>query len=425
MQQSSVFFLLIQLFLCLALIQMLSPLFEKLKAPKVFAEIMSGLILGPTILKNFAPAFYDTVFISNHDALIAFSGIQELGLLLLMFCSGLEVEILTKGKERSLSFITGFLGVLFPFLIAYFLSGLFHIENLSGELGDLTSLKYFFAISCSITSIPVIARIFMDLDLIKTKFANICLSIALVEDLILYAIMALFITLGTSSSTPSYLHFLSITKGSMLEISLHMILTIITIVACFKLFPYIIFKVKDLPLLKKIFSNYLAFSFLVLLVVTIFSIYLGIPSFLGPFLAGIIVGKTPLQNSEHLEHIKRFSFSTFIPLFFVGIGLKLDLLHSFDITFFLLFLAFSSLIKISGVTLSGLISKMKMKDAKNLGIALNARGGPGIVLASIGLSSKLINESYFVTLVLAALITSWMAAFWLNIKRKQIESFII
>ena len=423
MQQSSVFFLLIQLFLCLSLIQILSPLIEKLKAPKVFAEIVAGLILGPTVLKYLLPVFYASIFVNDHDALVAFSGIQELGLLLLMFCSGLEVEILTRGKERSLSLVTGFLGVLFPFIIAFYSSNFFHIENLKGELGELHSLKYFFAISCSITSIPVIARIFMDIGLIKTKFANICLSIALVEDLILYAIMALFISLSATNSTPSYLHIFSIVKGSSLEISLHLILTLAVIVACFKLFPYLILKVKDLALLKKIFSNYLAFSFLVLLVVTIFSIYLGIPTFLGPFLAGIIIGKTPLQNSEHLEHIKRFAFSTFIPLFFVGIGLKLDLLHSFNISFFFLFLIFSSIIKISGVTISGLISKMKMRDAKNLGIALNARGGPGIVLASIGLSAKLINESYFVTLVLAALITSWMAAIWLNIKREQIESF--
>jgi Kef-type K+ transport system membrane component KefB len=195
------------------------------------------------------------------------------------------------------------------------------------------------------------------------------------------------------------------------------------IFSCFKIFPYIILRVKNSRLLKKIFANYLAFSILALLFISIISIYLGIPSFLGPFLAGIIIAKTPLHNSEHLEHIKRFSFSTFIPIFFVGIGLKLDLLHSFNISFFFIFLIFSSIIKVFGVTLSGILTKLKKKDAWNLGVALNARGGPGIVLASIGLSAQLINESYFVTLILTALITSWIAAFWLNHKRNQIEHF--
>lgn len=423
MQQSSIFYLLVQLFLCLACIQVLAPIFEKLKAPKVFAEITAGLILGPTILKNISPEFYELIFHSNSNAAIAFSGIQELGLLLLMFCSGLEVEMLAKGKEKILSAVTGLLGVIFPFAIAYFLSGLFHIENLLGEHGDINSLKYFFAISCSITSIPVISRIFIDLKLIHTKFANICLSIALVEDLLLYAIMAMFISLGSKDSPPSYLDFINITKGSFLEIAIHVGLTALMIFACFRILPFIILKVKNFLFLKKIFSNYLTFSIIVLLFISILSIYLGIPSFLGPFLAGIIIGKTPLQKSEHLEHIKRFSFSTFIPIFFVGIGLKLDLFRSFDPAFFLIFFCFSSLIKISGATLSGIIARIKRSDAWNLGIALNARGGPGIVLASIGLSAKLINESYFVTLVLTALTTSWVTAFWLNYKRQQIESF--
>ena len=423
MQQASVFFLLIQLFLCLCSIQLFSPIFEKLKAPKVFAEIFAGLLLGPTILKNLSPYFYQTIFVSNNESLTAFSGIQELGLLLLMFCSGLEVEILVKGKAKALSVVSGFLGVIFPFTIAYFLSDYFQLNNLLGENGNLDSLKYFFAICCAITSIPVISRIFIDLKLIHTKFANICLSIALVEDLILYAVMALFISIGAKSMAPNYLNLIHMERNSSLEIFLHVVLTVVMVLASFKFFPFFILKVKDIFVLKKIFSNYLTFSFLALLSISIVSIYLGIPAFLGSFLAGIIIAKTPLHNTEHLEHIKRFSFSTFIPLFFVGIGLKLDLIHSFDTSFFILFILFSSIIKIAGVTISGMMTKVSFKNSFNFGMALNARGGPGIVLASIGLSTKLINESFFVTLILTALITSWLAAFWLNLKKHQIVTF--
>ncbi|MFA6238867.1 MAG: cation:proton antiporter [Bacteriovorax sp.] len=422
MQPDSLFFLLLQLFLCLLSIQVFSPVFDKLKAPKVFAEIFAGIILGPTIFKNIFPYFYDIIFVNNKDSLIAFGGMQELGLLLLMFCSGLEVEMLAKGKEKKLSLVAGFLGVLIPFSLALNSTRFFNLESQLGENGTIDSLKYFFAISCSITSIPVISRIFIDLNLIKTKFATICLSVALIEDFILYALMAMFITIGSASTTPSYLHLLGVEKNSIWEIISHTILALVLIVSCFKIFPVIILYLRKSSILKRIFLNYLTLSILILLSVSILSIYFGIPSFLGPFLAGIIIGKTPLQNSDHLEHIKRFSFSTFIPIFFVGIGLKLDLVQAFDFKFFTIFLIFSSIIKISGVILSCLIIKIKRSDAINFGIALNARGGPGIVLASVGLASRFINESYFVTLVLAALITSWFAGFWLNIKRKEIEA---
>lgn len=423
MLQNSMFFLLIQLFLSLLCIQFFSPLFDKLKAPRVFAEIFSGLILGPTIFKNISPYFYQLIFESNQQSLIAFSGIQELGLLLLMFCSGLEVELLTKDKEKSVSLYAGLLGVAIPFAVALSCANLFHLQDVLGENGDITSIKYFFAVTCSITSIPVISRIFIDLKLIHTRFANLCLSIALIEDLILYVIMALFIRSSSASSALSYLNYINIEKGSTPELALHVFITCSMIFFCFRIFPSIILKVKEYSYIKKIFSNYLTFSFLILLFVSIVSSYIGIPSFLGPFLAGIIVARTPLQNSEHLLHIKRFSFSTFIPLFFVGIGLKLDLFHYFNFSFFIIFIIFSSIIKILGVTFSGVMSKIKFKDAANLGFTLNARGGPGIVLASIGLSSKLINHSYFVTLVLAAILTSWFAAFWINFNRKHVESF--
>lgn len=423
MQPSSVFFLLIQLFLSLVFIQIFSPIVEKLKAPKVFAEILAGLLLGPSCFKLIAPEVYSLIFTSNIQSNVAFAAIQELGLLLLMFCSGLEVQLLIKGKERKLALLAGVLGVAIPFGLALGASDYLNLGNLLGANGNLNTLKYFFAICCSITSIPVISRIFMDLLLIQTKFATTCLSIALIEDLILYLIMALTVHFVSTDKAPSYLDLINVSRGSSLDLCLHLLLTLGMFVACFKLFPILILRFKRISFLKKIFSNYLTFSFIILLFVSILCFYLGIPSFLGPFLAGIIVAKTPLQNSEHILHLKKFSFSTFVPLFFVGIGLKIDLVHNFDYFFFMVFILFSSVIKTLGVTASGLVVKMKMKDALNLGFALNARGGPGIVLASIGFGTKLINESFYVTLVLTAIFTSWFAAYWLDLRRSQIELF--
>ena len=416
MQQIDLEFLLIQITFCLIAIQVCVFIFDKLNAPKVFGEIFAGIVLGPSCFGFFYPSWFQKIFVSNVVSVFAFKGLQELGLLLLMFCSGLEIQLLIKGRDRVTCVFSGLLGVVIPFGFALVFYNYINPTKIAGVNGADEGLKYFFAIACSITSIPVISRIFMDLQLMQTSFANLCISIAIIEDLVLYAFMAIFIPSKNSSKFMA-----SVTEGH--EILNHMISTISLVFIAYKIAPHILMRAKKIKLIQTIFKNYLTLSFIILTLFTVFSVWLGVPSFLGAFLAGIILGRTPFQKSEYFEHIKEFSFSTLIPIFFFGIGIKLDLIKSFNLAFFLIFLFLSSFIKVSGVTVASYFFKNSFKNSLNFGIALNARGGPGIVLASLGLSLGLINESFFVSLILTALITSWFAGHWLSTHRAEIKSY--
>src|SRR5260370_8219210 len=100
--------------------------------------------------------------------------------------------------------------------------------------------------------------------------------------------------------------------------------------------------------------------------------------------------------------IKSIWLALFTPIYFAVVGLKLDLIHSLDIFFFLGFLLFSTALKGGGALAVGRLTKRKRLASLNLAVALNPRGGPGIVLATVAFDLGLISEPFFVPLLLTA-----------------------
>ena len=101
-----------------------------------------------------------------------------------------------------------------------------------------------------------------------------------------------------------------------------------------------------------------------------------------------------------------------MPVYFALVGLKIDLPSDLDIGFTLGFIAVSSVIEIGCVVLATRLAGRDMLTSVNFGFAMNTRGGPGIVLASVALGAGIINETFYVTLVLAALLTSLFSGMW-------------
>src|SRR5207302_6820761 len=112
--------------------------------------------------------------------------------------------------------------------------------------------------------------------------------------------------------------------------------------------------------------------------------------------------------------IQSFASGFFIPVYFAVVGIKLDLMHGLDIPFFLLFLAFACTVKWLSVYAAARLAREDRETAVNLAVALNARGGPAIVLATAALDAHVIGERFYVDLVLLALTTSMIAGAWLD-----------
>jgi Kef-type K+ transport system membrane component KefB len=132
-------------------------------------------------------------------------------------------------------------------------------------------------------------------------------------------------------------------------------------------------------------------------------------------LVGGVAGTERARFSDSLESIARVSFGIFIPIYFAVVGYKLVLGRDFSLTMLLVFLIASSLLKLLSVGLAAKLAGFRKLDIVNLAITTNARGGPGIVLASVAFDSGIINAQFYTTLVLTAVVTSQAAGAWLKL----------
>ena len=137
-------------------------------------------------------------------------------------------------------------------------------------------------------------------------------------------------------------------------------------------------------------------------------------------MAGIMVGslvKGSFQVAK--DAISNFSLAFFIPIYFAIVGLKLNLLASFDLKLFLAFLFISSLLEIGSVVLGLRLARKSLLTCINFGFAMNTRGGPGIVIASLAYEFSIINETFFVVLILVAIATSVISGAWFRFILRQ------
>jgi len=122
-------------------------------------------------------------------------------------------------------------------------------------------------------------------------------------------------------------------------------------------------------------------------------------------------GQREADAREELSHV---SLGFFIPAYFAIVGLQLDLIGGFDLVFFLGFLAFACIAKAVSVFAAARLAGESPSSAVNLAVALNARGGPGIVLASTAYAADIVDQRFYACLVMLSVVTSLMAGTWLE-----------
>lgn len=375
-------------------------IFSRLNMPRVVGEIFGGLILGPSFFGHFFPDLYKSVFLNQGELLAA---IYWLGLVLLMFSSGFEIERKFDRQDTKTILALTIGTTLIPLIFGWISTNFFNLEKLVGPANNLLSLKLVITVALAITSIPVISKIFLDLGIIQTTFAKITLATATIHDIILWV----FISIATGLVSSKAL--------SLANISTHVVISILFFVVALIFVPKIFNLVKKLKVRIVPQKSETAFTVLILLIFAAIASLLDVNLVFGAFLGGIVVNyvKSPrFQDSKH--HIKDFSMAFFIPIYFAVVGIKLDLIHHFDWLFFIVFIVFAIIVQTIAVLLTARFLKYDWLSSFNLAVVLNDRGGPCIVLATLAFDLGIISENFFVTLVLLAVVTSLTAGSWLK-----------
>lgn len=396
-------------------------IFEKIKQPRVIGEILSGIFIGHTLLKNYFPDTFDYFFRDNPAVNYPIFAFKELGLLFLMFISGLELKRMKFLQNKNEIFILSGFGLLIPSISAFLILPYIDLSLIQGPKGDTEAISMIFIIATAVTSIPVISRILLDLNLLDTGFGRIVLSIALVEDLILYGLLnTLMGNHSHGNGSPLFFEYLGLPNQIKESYQFNILLTVLFFGFSFYFGPKILKIFIQIQKFLHPGSNALSLITIFFLSFISFAIFLGISPMFGALLAGIVFYDEKEKLKHTLDIIKKFSISTFIPLYFCIVGFQLDLINNLNIKLLLSFVFFSSFVKIFSIYSAGIFLKKSTGDSLILGIALNARGGPGIVLASITYSVGMINSEFYITLVLTAILTSLFAGTVLNKYRTRI-----
>jgi Kef-type K+ transport system membrane component KefB len=138
------------------------------------------------------------------------------------------------------------------------------------------------------------------------------------------------------------------------------------------------------------------------------------------FLAGFaVVHKKRRLFAEALDAIGKVAFAVFVPAYFAIVGLKLDLIQGVSWGMMAAFILGTCTIKVLSVSLAGRLAGFRGLDVINLAVTTNARGGPGIVLASVAFDAGIISSKFYTTLVVAAVVTSQIAGAWLDFVQRK------
>jgi Kef-type K+ transport system membrane component KefB len=399
---------------CLFLSYLLGIVFNKLKQPKVIAEILVGILIGQGVLGHFFPNVFQSLFSAGTTQ--GLTTLKDLGLILLMFCSGYELRNLNPKNYIKVCIWGTLLGIGIPALFGQLMINHLDISSLMGPQASIERLKMILTLSMAVTSIPVISRILMDLDLLDVPFSRMILSIAIVEDLILYAMLNSTLT-NPQSGSPSEI-WTSITKHILIT-AFFLGIIIFGRNHIYRLARASIFRWKNLET-----SQYITLILASLLMAVYLLGLVGIVSMISAFACGLVIGSATSEKALEIgENIKRFSFATFIPIYFIMVGFKINIYEDFSLKWILMFLISSSILKTFGGYLAGRFSSFSNLKSIALGVTLNARGGPGIVIASTAFEAGIINGTLFVTLILASLITSSVSGMFLKTYRQEVLQF--
>jgi Kef-type K+ transport system membrane component KefB len=360
-------------------------------------ELLCGVMLGPSVFGMLSPHFFEKVFPAVGRATQAREVVTELGLLLFVFMAGLEVQTGHMRRQGKAVLWTSLFGIAVPFALGLGLvmiwPSLWRAKSHHSQL----LLAVFIATSLSISALPVIARILMDLNLVKTELGFIIMTSATVNDLIGWGLFAVILSnFGEEGQ-----------HGRNLWVSLAMVLVVFALILSLSN-EKIQRAVGRLNLPRD--TLLLKLTFLVVVTAAIFSQAVGTHATLGAFLAGVALARVPEARRLAYYSFHRVTAGIFATLYFVSIGMRANFVTSFDVLLVVVVVVVACLGKIGGAFLGARLGGKDPRESLIVAFGLNARGAVGIVLTTVALEYELIDQRIFVALVIMALVTSALSA---------------
>jgi Kef-type K+ transport system membrane component KefB len=373
----------------------LGGLFRKLGQAPVVGELCAGVLVGPSGLGALAPDFFHAIFPAGQTQTLG--SMAWLGSVLLLLAAGMEVDLKILGKKRRAISTTSLLAIALPFALGL-LFGAVLPESYLVEPSRRWIFALFLATALSISAIPLVAKLLMDLDLLKLAVGQVILGAAVVNDIIGWLLFAVILSLMTG--------------GVAWNGSIFGVIAIIVAAAALSV-------TLGRSLMMRVFSGFhalgieregiLGVAVLTAFLFAAFTQWIGIHAVFGAFLAGVMIGATgEIRNHLH-ESLRNFVFYLFAPIFFASMGFRVNFVANFDGLVVLAMVVLACAGKAAGAASGAFLGGMRRTDALTIGFGLMPTGAMGLILAFLALENGLITETIFVGLTAVALVTSGLS----------------
>ncbi|KAG2101590.1 Sodium/hydrogen exchanger family-domain-containing protein [Suillus discolor] len=385
----------IQMGIIIMMGQLLSLGLGKIKQPKVIAEVLGGILLGPTAMGRI-PGFTEHIFPAQ--SLPYLSLVANIGLCLFLFIIGLEIDAsIIKRSVRSSLFIALSAMALSFGLGAAISVPLYH--NLIPSSVKFTNFMLFTGVSFSITAFPVLCRILTALKLLDTTVGMVVLSAGVCNDVVGWSLLALAVALVNATSGLTALWIL---------------------LTCVAFVIFLLWPVRIALLWFARFTGstengptmfFMTVTILIFWACAFFTDIVGVNAIFGAFLAGLIVPRESGLAIALTEKLEDMVTIIFLPLYFTlsGLSTNLGLLNTGTIwgfTFAIICLDFSG--KFTACTITARITGMSWRESSTVGSLMSCKGLIELIVLNIGLNAGILTPTVFSMFVFEALILTFM-----------------
>src|SRR5215831_11926778 len=393
---SEVIFL-VQLVALMLVGRLLGELMNRIGQPSVMGMLLGGIVLGPSVLGVVWPDLQHAIFPSAPEQKAMLDGVAQFGILLLLLLTGMETDLKLVRKVGRAALAISLTGVAVPFACGFAL-GWFLPESLlpHPEQRLLTSL--FLGTALSISSIKIVAAVVREMGFTRRNLGQIIVASAICEDSIGWVIIAIIFGLAQAGT----IDLMSVAKS--------VLGTAVFLIASLTFGRRIVYFLirwtndnfeSDFPVITMIL--------VIMGVMALTTHFIGVHTVLGAFVAGVLVGESPILSKHIDEQLRGLILAFFMPVFFGIAGLSADLTVLHDVPLLLLtigLIAIASFGKFAGAFIGGEIGGLTRREAFALACGMNARGSTEVIIATIGLSMGALTQTLFTMIVAMAVATT-------------------
>lgn len=386
---------LIQATIVIVFCRMLHIGLARLRQPRVIAEVIGGILLGPSAfgrIKNFTPTIFPAA------SLPQFNLVANVGLILFLFIVGLEVDLRLIRKNARVALSVGAASLALPFAFGCLMAWAINKAYNEDKKDNFGTFLLFIGTAFSITAFPVLARILTELKLLRLDVGVTVLAAGVGNDVVGWILLALTIALVNSSTGLTAFYVILLVVGWVLLL-------------CFGIRPVYVWLAKKTGMESGPTDLMMVITILIVMVSAFYTDIIGVHPIFGAFLVGLIVPHEHGFAVRITEKIEDLVSVLFLPLYFASSGLKtnIGLLNDGKVWgYTIAIIVCATVSKIVGAMLAARINGFFWRESMTIGTLMSCKGLVELIVLNVGLSAGILSQKVFTMFVVMALVTTFM-----------------